>query len=377
MAYIPITGEQVDALVKALVDAYPLPDDMARMLRARLDKHLYALVGAGSLNTMYFELIDYNARPQGWLDQLIVAALDSRQTHPGLLKVAQQLGLTAVAQDADEEPDDVLQRIIDQSHSLLDTSPWLEKMGRIERQICRVEVPKNNGATTYGTGFLLGPDVLITNYHVMQPVYDGKAAPEQVRLRFDYKVLSADNNQTVINDGTVFKLADNWDLDKSPYSAIDEKRDPKPHPPATDELDYALVRVKGKPGEKPFGVGTPEPGAPARGWISLPDPPVPLADKATVMIMQHPDKQPIKIAVPPGHLLQVNDNQTRIRYTTLTLGGSSGSPCFDANWQLMALHHAGDPNFDKFHNPTYNQGIPFGAILNLLEQRNKRDLLPA
>jgi V8-like Glu-specific endopeptidase len=63
---------------------------------------------------------------------------------------------------------------------------------------------------------------------------------------------------------------------------------------------------------------------------------------------------------------------TRVRYRTNTEGGSSGSPCFDADWNLIALHHLGDPNFST---PTYNQGIPFTAIVDLLEKREKKHLL--
>ena len=37
--------------------------------------------------------------------------------------------------------------------------------------------------------------------------------------------------------------------------------------------------------------------------------------------------------------------------------------------QPVALHHSGDPNFDPAHKPDYNEGIPFTAILALLEKR--------
>ena len=50
---------------------------------------------------------------------------------------------------------------------------------------------------------------------------------------------------------------------------------------------------------------------------------------------------------------------TRVRYATNTEPGSSGSPCFDMNWQLAALHHYGDP---AWLNPKYNQGVPAHLI---------------
>jgi V8-like Glu-specific endopeptidase len=68
-------------------------------------------------------------------------------------------------------------------------------------------------------------------------------------------------------------------------------------------------------------------------------------------------------------ILGENDNGTRLRYRTNTEHGSSGSPCFDCDWNLVALHHYGDPAYHK--NPEFNQGIPIRAIRQLLESRGK------
>ena len=85
--------------------------------------------------------------------------------------------------------------------------------------------------------------------------------------------------------------------------------------------------------------------------------------------MHHPDAAPLKLSLDTNAIIGVNQNKTRVRYKTNTEGGSSGSPCFNANWQLVALHHSSDPNYEKFHKPGYNQGIPFTTILNLLTQK--------
>ena len=45
-------------------------------------------------------------------------------------------------------------------------------------------------------------------------------------------------------------------------------------------------------------------------------------------------------------LLSSNANNTRVRYRTNTEEGSSGAPCFDKDWELVALHHSGDPNYE-------------------------------
>lgn len=62
----------------------------------------------------------------------------------------------------------------------------------------------------------------------------------------------------------------------------------------------------------------------------------------------------MKLAIDTQSVIGVNANQTRVRYTTNTEGGSSGSPVFDMLWNLSALHHYGDPDWK---NPIYNQGV--------------------
>ena len=94
-------------------------------------------------------------------------------------------------------------------------------------------------------------------------------------------------------------------------------------------------------------------------------------------IMQHPQGEPLKLSFDDDAVIAVNANGTRVTYTTNTERGSSGAPCFNARWELVALHHSGDPNFDPAHKPTYNEGIPIAAIVALLQARGHSSLLAA
>ena len=85
--------------------------------------------------------------------------------------------------------------------------------------------------------------------------------------------------------------------------------------------------------------------------------------------MQHPRGEPLKLALDDDGVLSLNENETRLRYETNTDKGSSGSPCFTFKWDLVALHHSGDPDFDPAHKPTYNEGIPMTAITKLIKER--------
>ena len=357
--YVNPSGPESEALFNALVEAFD-QDELDRLLEFRLGKKLRRIASLSkTYDTIVFQVLD-NARRYGWLGQLVAAAVEWNP-HPDLYAVARDLGLTA----AEAKQTANLERIVKESSSFIDIGPWLSKLGKIESQICRVETP-----TSSGTGFLLGPDVLITNYHVLKDVIDDPSLATRVVLRFDYKVIRDDSSQEVISKGTTFSLAVDWLIDHSPYSSADTVDDPSKIS-APDELDYALFRAGGNPGRSPAG-GTSAPGAPARGWIDVAAEPVALDPGRIGFIIQHPKGAPLKLAF--GALTQVNANGSRVRYDTNTEAGSSGSPVFDVDLNLLALHHAGDPDFSRLAH--YNQGVPFAAILKLLADRNKRDIIP-
>jgi hypothetical protein len=241
---------------------------------------------------------------------------------------------------------------------MLNMAEWCERAAKVQDRVCRIELQGN----PVGTGFLVGPEVVLTNYHVMEQAIKGQIPPSAVTLRFDYKQLA---DGTILSGG-MHRLADDWRIDASPYSTQDlqglpddASRDPK-------ELDYALLRVAGAPGnQKVDRKGSDD--APVRGWISVPETEVTFVPNHPLFIVQHPQGTPLKLALDTQAVIAVNANRTRVRYQTNTEPGSSGSPCFDQHWELVALHHLGDPNF----HATYNQGIPIAAIRGLLKERGK------
>jgi hypothetical protein len=151
---------------------------------------------------------------------------------------------------------------------------------------------------------------------------------------------------------------EDWLIDSSPYV----RSNPSPQ---SDELDYALLRVDGKPGCDTVG-NKMEPDAPNRGWLQLTKTAYDFPLNSALVIVQHPQSAPLKLAIDTDSVISLNSSGTLVKYSTNTEGGSSGSPCFDINWKLVALHHSGDPNF---WDPIYNAGTPIDAIVNLLEKR--------
>jgi V8-like Glu-specific endopeptidase len=243
-----------------------------------------------------------------------------------------------------------LQRNVRPYLAKLDVLVWQSRLMKIERQVCRVELEGN----ALGTGFLVGPDAVLTNWHVFDIAKQaGKVG--KLGCRFDYVRLPSgkdDPGQLIMVDGAKA-------VDTSPYSAAEKTAKPDDPLPTLDELDYALLPLTSRVGEQQVD------GA-ERGWIPLPKAVLPLAADAPILIVQHPEGAPMKLALDTQAVIGMNGNKTRLRYRTNTDPGSSGSPVFTMDWDIVALHHYGDP---KYLNPLFNQGVP----IELIRQRIDKD----
>ena len=358
-----LSGAQYQRFWKALLDAYTY-NRLERMLQFRLDKELAHIVAPGTFEDVVFDLIRV-AEMEAWTDQLLLAARESNPGNAALLAFGQQLGLAP----ENTPPRRELEKIIRTTNSFLDITQWRERLGEIEGRVCRVEIQNQ----PYGTGILLAPDAVMTNYHVVESVIEAEYGfqPSDVVLRFDYRQLK---DGTTLSQGKEYRLLTtetDWLIDHSPYSPVDMELEPKPGLPEPDQLDYALLRVDGSPGDESVGE-KPEPGAPPRGWIEIPGTAYDFPPDTPLFVVQHPKGAPLKLALDTNAVIGLNGNDTRVAYRTNTEPGSSGSPVFDQNWNLVALHHSGDPDSIM---PSYNEGVPFSAIVALLQQRGLEDVL--
>lgn len=230
--------------------------------------------------------------------------------------------------------------------------------------VARVELPRENAQ---GTGFLVGPDLLLTNQHVLK----GKEYLEDAVVRFDYV---ADASGVVVREGRVVELVSDF------YYSSPAK-----------ELDYALVRLK----EKPLEELTIQGGFLAtksfeelvrmgkhRGYLVLASGILP--NHFRVNIIQHPDGKPMKVVLTQNYVVHSTD--ARVQYVADTMGGSSGSPVFNQRWEVVALHHSGSPyppeslfeSTKKTWKGQYrvNEGIPMRAILKDFDKKGITHFLP-
>ena len=88
-------------------------------------------------------------------------------------------------------------------------------------------------------------------------------------------------------------------------------------------------------------------------------------------IIGHPDGMRLQFSMKDNALIDANG--PFIHYRAPTMGGCSGSPVFNEEWELIGLHHAGGfdiPTLTGEGTHDANEGITMQAIL----ERAQRDL---
>ena len=193
-------------------------------------------------------------------------------------------------------------------------------VGNIQRGIqqivstCRIEIPnphsQENQAIGIGTGFLIKKNLLLTNYHVLAPNPDSdpNAYLKDIMLHFGY--LTSPEGEEM--QGQKFKLSNNPILSWSP----------------DDKLDYALLKVE----DSILMVDNLQP-------VQVNNKKLPSL-RMGINLLHHPAKQTMKIALTPNGITWIDEEEGLIQYLSDTSGGSSGCPCFNEDWQVVAIHHA-------------------------------------
>ncbi len=263
-------------------------------------------------------------------------------------------GLRTLASAANEG----FQRTIRPTLGTLHVAPWAKGLYEQSARVCRVEV----GGIGRGTGFLVGPNAVLTNYHVLKEFIDPRADAPDISCLFDYRQNSVGQEL----EGTRVGVAKDWLINASPPVSNAQEVAWEPEP-TVDQLDYALIRLDGNFGSEPVA-----PQGPERGWVLMPGTAPEIAEQMPIMILQHPNGEALKLAFDTNAVIRKSTSNTRIRYTTNTDKGSSGSPCFNLKWQLVALHQFGEPVVIE---ATYNQGIPIFAIRERLQREGKANAL--
>ncbi len=384
-----MTGFDLQQVRDVLADTF---DDQSfdELLLFKFNINRAKIVKDDAFNTVVLNVLK-KATMEGWVALLIAKAAEERPHRPDVQELATRYAATLVAQFKStqlvgnpetrrayrelnlamqgfptEQELPGLQKIIDPTNTFLNMADWVARLARVEGRVCRIEI--NNAPK--GTGFLVGPDAVLTNHHVLKTVIANPQLLPQTKVRFDYKQL---RNGTILS-GTLFDVSEI--LDFTPCTDGETAGNPEPTDPTEEYLDYALVRVSSSPGDQPINPpGAVAPG-PKRGWVHLREgPPVegnPFVLDAPVLIVQHPAGEPLRLAISWQSILEINAAQTRLKHRTNTAGGSSGSPCFDRFLNPIALHHYGDP---MYPTARFNQAVPLLTIRSRLVRQNHANSL--
>ena len=176
--------------------------------------------------------------------------------------------------------------------------------------VCRIDLLEPDGIKPSGTGVLINPTMVLTNYHVLT-----KAGEDGLKTRAHDAVLcfaeiSGESGKS--SAGLPFRTVS--DQPVVSFSPI-------------DQLDYVLLRVDEEILQHTDQI------KPAPVTDELPEP------KMRLSILHHPLGQSMQLTMTNNGVVSVLPDQGLVRYITRTERGSSGSPCFNNSWAIIALHH--------------------------------------
>lgn len=203
-----------------------------------------------------------------------------------------------------------LERVIGFANEL-QAANFLTRGARAAATVARISLADNSREVPMGTGSMVSPQLLLTNNHVLPSA----GAAESVVIDFRAEV-GIDN---AVNPTVRYHLA------PEDFFVTDK------------HLDYTVVRVA--PGSDGVAPGT------TFGWNPLIAKPGKIVIGEAMNVVGHPSGRLKEISIRHNRLdLQLDDF---LHYASDTEPGNSGSPVFNDQWEIVALHHAGVPKKDE------------------------------
>lgn len=282
----------------------------------------------GSARAMWFHVVRY-ALSHEMIAELI-DAVRSQAPRSVALKNVIDRNLSAVESPADvyeipwksDVSQEQLEKLISSENTLLPIG-FLEVGLERAKSVCRIQTVDAKGRPAYGTGFLLKNNWVLTNHHVLSSADQAAAA----LVQFNFELTGSGLEKAAIP----FRI-------QSESGGFHTSKDD----------DWTLVRLADNANAD---------------WGAITLKPASIARSNRVIIIQHPSGGPKQIAL--SHNLVTYSDSRVVHYLTDTLPGSSGSPVFDEQWNVVALHHSGgwlrEPGSkaELFRN----EGIAIGRVL--------------
>jgi len=237
------------------------------------------------------------------------AEIRARADH---LLTSGEVPVQAVIELGRQDPVDgigTLERVIGFANELQAVN-FLPRGARAAAAVARITLRHHGREVPIGTGSMVSPHLLLTNNHVLP---DAEAAAS-VWVEFRAEV----------------------DIDNVPRTPVRYQLAPADFFVTDTYLDYTLVLVA--PGPDGAAAGT------AFGWNPLIASPGKIVIGEAMNVIGHPSGRLKEISIRANRLeLQL---EHFLHYISDTEPGNSGSPVFNDQWEMVALHHAGVPRED-------------------------------
>ena len=314
------TQPELTRLYRILANLYPMMADGMRLAQAAdLSRPQIEFSGKAFNN---WSAIIQRAKQESKVDSLLDIAIEENPGDEALRQSRDHNPPPAVegpaAKWAAASTQTQLEKILGDRSTLVSIS-YLE-LGLIRsRSVARIKAADGSS----GTGFVTANKMLITNNHVLPDVASATAAIAQ----FNYQ-----------------KTAGGLDAPFEEFSLA-----PDEFFRTSKDDDWTAVRIKGDPAK----------------WGELEMKPVTVKAGDHVNIIQHPGGAQKQISFAANLVAFIGGG--RIQYLTDTLPGSSGSPVFDTDWNLIALHHSGgwltEPDAGSKSTHYRNEGIAIHRVI--------------
>lgn len=282
------------------------------------------------------------------VDELVKSVLDTYPDNPFLKSALATKEIDySLSPDIDkvskwQDVSDETLEVLTMGRSTLLPVNFLAKGVQKSKSVGKVEIKIGSNRINVGTGFLfkikgINDLFFITNYHVINDRKD----IDKTKVIFDYELdiygNSIASKSFRIDENRAWYCSPVNEYDTTIFNLIDDHNELEPY-------DYIELKE------------------------------IEIAQNDFVNIIQHPGGEMKQISL--YHNIVTNTNERVIQYLTDTLKGSSGSPVFNSDWEVVALHHSGGGS--KLGEPelpegikSRNEGIFINTIIQFVKDNHK------
>ncbi len=187
-------------------------------------------------------------------------------------------------------------------------SNFVELIRHAKQKVGRIAIKQGNRNIGFATGFMVAENLLLTNWHVFKSI--SEVADSEIQFFYEYDTLG------------------------NPERPVSFKLQSEIFYHSNKELDYCFVAVS--PSDISGNKSINDIGYifldPALGKLGT-------EEEEALNIIHHPDGDYMQLSIRENLFVKITP--TSIWYQTDTAPGSSGSPVFNDQWQVVALHHMG------------------------------------